>query len=324
MEAISLAGLAAVATGAVFGFAVCRCIADGVNRQILRSAYLRRIGIEEGLGSRSIRNGITVFMTLAKKVECISCFERWFASLAQASSFAGCPTTPQRVGSFALCMGAGLFVVLLVAFGPVVAIATCICVYLGCNAAVAAAASKRREALRDSLPSALQSLQACFLAGYSLEQALSQVSREVEGPLGRVFEESVAVYEAGGTIEESLEHLKNATNESELVFLATALEIQHRSGSSMQQVLSVARESVEDEIALKRSLRTQTAQAKLSARIVTAMPFLLIAVFSIVSPRFLDPFFSSLAGMATLTVALAMQAMGVYLVHRMLNVEVSR
>ena len=322
MEAIGLTGLAAVAMGAVFGFALCWSVADGANNHIRRAIYLRNLGIEEGFASRSIRNGIPAFMTLAKKLARVPGVGGWFASLAQASSFAGYPTTPLRVGSFALCMGSGMFVVLLVVFGPVVAIATCVCAYLGCNAAVAAAASKRREYLRDSLPSALQSLQACFLAGYSLEQALSQVSKEVEGPLGHVFEESVAVYEAGGTIEESLEHLKRATDESELVFLATALEIQHRSGSSLQQVLSVARESVEDEIALKRSLRTQTAQAKLSARIVTAMPFLLIAVFSIVSPGFLDPFFSSLAGMATLTVALAMQGMGVYFVHRMLNVEV--
>lgn len=324
MEAVGFVGIAAVAAGGVFGFMLCWGVADGIGQSVRRSTYLRNLGIEEGFVAHSVRNGIPVFLKIAEKAEAMPGVARWFASLEQASFYAGHPTTARRVGSFALCVGAGLLVALGLLFGPVVSLATCICAYLGCNAAVASLATKRQEALRDSLPSALQSLQACFLAGYSLEQALSQVSREVEGPLGRVFAESVAVYEAGGTIEESLEHLKNATDESELIFLATALEIQHRSGSSIQQVLSVARESVEDEIALKRSLRTQTAQAKLSARIVTAMPFLLIAVFSLMSPGFLGPFFSSFAGMVTLGVALAMQAMGVYLVRRMLNVEVGQ
>lgn len=80
-----------------------------------------------------------------------------------------------------------------------------------------------------------------------------------------------------------------------------------------------ARESVESEIDLARSLKVQTAQAQLSARIVTAMPFVLIALFSLMSPGFLSPFFESMAGMALLAAALVMQVAGVVLVHRMLD-----
>jgi len=194
---------------------------------------------------------------------------------------------------------------------------------IGCNAALSAARERMHQQLRDAIPSALHSLNACFMAGYSLEQALEQVAKEVSGPLGKVFARASAVYEAGGTVEDSLEYLKAATEESEIIFLATALEIQHKSGSSIAQVLAVARESVEDELALKRSLQTQTAQAKLSARIVTAMPFVLIAVFSLVSEGFLSPFFESVVGMLTLAVALAMQAAGIVLVRRMLSLEVA-
>ena len=116
--------------------------------------------------------------------------------------------------------------------------------------------------------------------------------------------------------------LKGQVHEPELVFLGTALEIQHRTGSSMQQVLEATRQSVVDEIELKRTLKTQTAQAKLSAQIVTVMPFALVGVFSLVSPGFLNPFFESFVGIALLLVALGMQVAGVCLVRRMLHVEV--
>ena len=48
----------------------------------------------------------------------------------------------------------------------------------------------------------------------------------------------------------------------------------------------------------------------------------LIAVFSLVSEGFLDPFFASPMGMALLAIALGMQAAGIVAVRRMLAVEV--
>ena len=86
----------------------------------------------------------------------------------------------------------------------------------------------------------------------------------------------------------------------QLAFVAVALDVQHQSGGSLAAVLDAARESVESEIDLARSLKEQTAQAQLSARIVTAMPFVLIALFSLMSPGSLSPFFESMAGMALL------------------------
>ena len=49
---------------------------------------------------------------------------------------------------------------------------------------------------------------------------------------------------------------------------------------------------------------------------------MLIAVFSLVSEGFLDPFFASPMGMALLAIALGMQAAGIVAVRRMLAVEV--
>ena len=109
---------------------------------------------------------------------------------------------------------------------------------------------------------------------------------------------------------------------AELAFVAVALDVQHQASGSMKQVLDAARDTVQSEIELRRALRVQTAQAKLSARVVSVLPFVLIAVFSLVSEGFLDPFFASPMGMALLAIALGMQAAGIVAVRRMLAVEV--
>ena len=129
------------------------------------------------------------------------------------------------------------------------------------------------------------------------------------------------VLETGGSAEEALEILRRGVHASELAFIAVALDVQHLAGGSMKQVLDAARDSMKGELALRRSLRVQTAQAKLSARIVVVMPFILVSVFSLASPDFLTPFFSSVFGYALFALAVFMQVAGVVLVHRALSVD---
>lgn len=233
------------------------------------------------------------------------------------------------VAGEAFVLSWALFALCLVALGSffvsasipcVLACACCVC--MGAATAARAAQDKRAEAIRDEVPAALRSMSVCFKAGFSLQQTLKQVSTEIDGTLGGAFASAASVLDTGGSTTEALEVLKSRSHSPELSFVAVALDIQHVSGGSLSHVLEAARESVQSDIDLKRRLRVQTAQAKLSARIVTMMPFLLIALFSLISEGFLDPFFSSAAGVVLLAVALAMQVAGVLLVRRMLDVKV--
>ena len=171
--------------------------------------------------------------------------------------------------------------------GIAVAVCACACAVVWLRTVQ----DKRRDALREGIPDALRSMAVCFQAGLSLLQTFQQVASEVQGPLGTLFARA-------------------------------ALDVQHQAGGSMKQVLDAARDTVQSEIELRRALRVQTAQAKLSARVVSVLPFVLIAVFSLVSEGFLDPFFASPMGMALLAIALGMQAAGIVAVRRMLAVEV--
>ena len=206
-----------------------------------------------------------------------------------------------------------------VAASPVFGAAVAGCALVALCAAVKNDAERREAALRDEIPDALRSLGVCFRAGLSLMQTLEQTASEMKGPLGELFLSAALVLQTGGTASEALALFRQRADVPELAFVAVALDVQHRSGGSLAAVLDAARESVESEIDLARSLKVQTAQAQLSARIVTAMPFVLIALFSLMSPGFLSPFFESMAGMALLAAALVMQVAGVVLVHRMLD-----
>lgn len=193
------------------------------------------------------------------------------------------------------------------------------CALVAVLAVLGRARDRRKDAVRDAVPDALESMAACFGSGYTLLQTFSETARTVSGPLGETFARAAHVLETGGSAEEALDELKHGSNASELAFVAVALDVQHQSGGSMGQVLSAATETVKGELALRRALRVQTAQARLSARVVAMTPLVLVTAFSLASPGFLSPFFASVQGWALLTLALLMQVAGIVLVRKSLT-----
>lgn len=180
---------------------------------------------------------------------------------------------------------------------------------------------KRQEAVREAVPLALESMSACFGSGFTLVQTFGQVASDVRGPLGETFDRASRVLEMGGSAKAALDILREGAYASELAFVAVALDVQHQSGGAMRQVLDAASDTVKGELALRRALRVQTAQAKLSARVVAVMPFILVAAFSLASPDFLSPFFSGPVGYGLLALAISMQVAGIALVRRALSVD---
>ncbi len=236
----------------------------------------------------------------------------------------GIEPAPEAALSLVLALACALGVLAgLVARSPLAAIAVFVLACIVCAVRAGAAEDAEREATRAAVPDVLHSMGACFQAGFSLQQTFRHLSQEIEGPLGRRFYRAAGVLETGQGVEGSLNALMLDASVPELRFVAVALDVQHQAGGSLRPVLEAARDAVEGQLALRRSLRVQTAQARLSARVVTVMPFALIAALSVVSKGFLEPFFASAAGLCLLGVALAMQLAGVLVVRRMLAVEVA-
>lgn len=180
---------------------------------------------------------------------------------------------------------------------------------------------RERAALREQVPDALRCMEACLHAGLSLPQAFAEVAFEIPSPAKERFEQVSHDLELGYSMEEALEHFHRVSALPELGFVAMALDVQHACGGSATPILRSAEDSVASGLELQRLLDVQTAQARLSAQIVSIMPFLLLAMISAMNPGFLAPFFADARGVVLFVLALSMQAVGVALVRRALAID---
>ncbi len=323
MEAATLAAGGALAGAAAAGLVLGQWGFEGIVRARRAQAVVGGDG--PGAAPWLLRHGARPLLPAARLLLRARGARQMARDACALLAERGAVSSPEAVASLLLLACAALGVVAWLASGtPVCAAAVAACVTVAAAGALRAAQDRRQEALRAGVPDALRSMGVCFRAGLSLPQTLRQTADEVGGPLGALFARAAARLGTGCTPGEALAVFRGQEGLAELAFVAVSLDVQHQSGGSLASVLDAARESVEGELELRRSLRVQTAQAKLSARIVTLMPFLLVALFSLVSEGFLEPFFGSPVGVALLGAALAMQAAGVLAVRHMLDVGVGR
>lgn len=212
--------------------------------------------------------------------------------------------------------------VLAVSRSMLAAVLAVICTVLVSRIVLTHEIDKERELLREQVPDALRCMEACLHAGLSLPQTFNEVAQELAQPAKEPFAQVTRDLDMGCSMSDALVRFRSMAGLPELAFVAMALDVQYACGGSATPVLRAAEDSIARGLDLRRSLRVQTAQARLSAQIVAAMPFLLLFVISAVSPGFLSPFFQSSLGVGLLACAIAMQAAGMLLVRRVLAMEV--
>ncbi|MEG0071285.1 MAG: type II secretion system F family protein [Raoultibacter sp.] len=298
-------------------------LARRVRRRAAGTKVQRRTVAQGGWEHRLLRNGVVLFQPSARLLLRSCRVARFFEEAGDLCREKEISTTTQN-----LCSVACALVVVAMFIGGALTASFLVGLLAGAGifVIIAAAVHRARERqemdMREAIPDTLRSMSVCFRAGLSLLQTFQQVAQETHGPLRALFVRAANDLETGHTAREALCVFRDNSATNELIFVAVALDIQHKTGGSLQQVLDTASDSIRAELELRRSLRVQTAQAKLSARVVSVMPFILIALFSLISKDFLAPFFQSGAGIALLGLAVGMQVAGITAVRRLLDVEV--
>ena len=293
-----------------------------VNRSRLQAKVIGRDKERNDFIAGLCRNGVVVVRPVAKLLISLSFMKSNCKRCVQALEVKGYIAHDSAVCE-ALIAAAGMLVLVLLLLTKNLVVA--ICVVVVAVFLVFGRAHKTMQQwesrLVEQIPDALRSFGICFNAGYSLQQAFEQAALDTPAPLGSELEQASFDVNAGRSIEEALSALEKRTQATDLRFAIVALEIQHRTGGSLQELLENAADAVVASCDLRRQLAVQTAQARLSAKVVTILPLVLVVLLSLAMDGYLQAFFSSPAGFAILITALGMELLGVLLIRKILGVD---
>jgi tight adherence protein B len=197
------------------------------------------------------------------------------ADLATALSVANISMQPgdfiARVGIIAFVLGlVGLFI-----GGPVIALlaATTVCVAVWYY--VRRTRAKRQAAFADQLPDVLQLVTTALRSGYGITQALDSVAEEAEEPARSEFAHVLVESRLGRELSDAMRALAQRMESKDLEWVVSAIDINRETGGNLSEVLNGVSTTVRERQRMARHVRTLTAEGRLSARILTALPFLM-------------------------------------------------
>ena len=161
--------------------------------------------------------------------------------------------------------------------GPLIAVLVAIALCLAVTFYVQRAKSKRQAAFADQLPDVLQLLTTALRSGYGLTQALESVAEDAEEPARSEFAHVLVEARMGRDLTDSMRALAHRMGSKDLEWLVGAIDINRETGGNLSEVLDSVGATIRERGRIARQVRTLTAEGRLSARILIAMPLVMLA-----------------------------------------------
>jgi tight adherence protein B len=183
--------------------------------------------------------------------------------------------------------------------------------------------SKRRQNafLRD-LPDALDVMVRGLKAGLPLSDAMRVIATEAGPPIAPEFMEIVEGQRLGVTIDQGLERMFERMPLPEVSFLGIVISIQSKSGGNLSEALGNLSRVLRDRKKMKGKVRAMAQEAKSSAAIIGALPFLIVGAIFMLSPKYLEPLFTTDTGHLILIGCGVWMLMGVLTMRKMINFDI--
>jgi tight adherence protein B len=182
--------------------------------------------------------------------------------------------------------------------------------------------ARRRRRLLDQLPDALDSIVRAVKAGLPVTQAMFTIGEEMPPPLGRAFQTISNQVRLGQGLAEALEETAERLQVSEFNFLAISLALQQETGGNLTETLENLSATIRQRHQLRLKVKALSSEARASAYIVGALPFVVFAGMLALNPGYMMVLFTHPVGPILLGAALLSLATGAFLMWRMVNFEV--
>ncbi|CAN5599878.1 hypothetical protein BH23PSE1_BH23PSE1_18630 [soil metagenome] len=172
------------------------------------------------------------------------------------------------------------------------------------------------------LPDALDTIIRGIRSGLPVIECIGTVGKEYGEPIGGHFQAVSERVSLGEPLEAALWRVVRVVNKPEMDFLAIAISIQIETGGSLAEAPGNLSELLRKRQQMKLKIRAISSEARASAMIIGALPFVMLAVLSFMNPAYVAPLFTDPRGQMMLMAGLASITVGAFIMWRMTQFEI--
>jgi tight adherence protein B len=178
---------------------------------------------------------------------------------------------------------------------------------------------KRISRFAELLPDSIDVIVRAVRVGYPLPMALELVAREMPDPVGAEFKLTAEEISFGQDVRTSIENLYRRVGQEDLLFLVVAINVQYQTGGNLAEILSRLSRLVRQRARLRLKIRALSAEGRVSALVLSLMPFILLGGIFLISPGYFAEIRDHPLVLPALIYGFGSLAIGNIIMYRMVN-----
>ncbi|MHC4269364.1 MAG: type II secretion system F family protein [Planctomycetota bacterium] len=181
---------------------------------------------------------------------------------------------------------------------------------------------KRMKKFEKQLPEALDMLARSLRAGHAFSGGLEMVAEEFDDPMGSEFAKIIDEISFGVTVNDALRNLAERVDVPDLKYLVVAVTIQRESGGDLAEILENIAILIRERFKLADRVLTLSAEGRLSAKILIAVPLFLAFYFFMSQPGYMQILINDPIGQVLIIFSVTIMIIGTFVMKKLIQIKV--
>jgi len=194
--------------------------------------------------------------------------------------------------------------------------------FLLVNLVIGMAGNRRSEKFLRQLPDAIDIIIRSVRAGLPIMEGIAVVKDEFPAPLGVEFATVRDRVHFGASLEEALWVIAERINRAEFNFLVISIAVQRETGGNLTEALENLSAILRMRDQKKLKVKALSSEARASAYILGAMPFIMAALIYFINPEYIEQLFIDPRGNVMLGFGFGVIGLGAVVMYRMIKFEI--
>ncbi|UNK38071.1 type II secretion system F family protein [Shinella sp. H4-D48] len=250
--------------------------------------------------------------------------KRIATTLKARLSQAGLSITETKFYVFSAIFGVFAFVVALIGgMGPLVALGIAFIAGAGLPRWFIGFLVKRRQnKFLEEFPNALDVMVRSIKSGLPLTDALRLIAAEGQEPVRTEFRKIVESQQVGLSVSDACARMFTSIPLQEVNFFAIVIAIQSQAGGNLSEALGNLSRVLRERRKMRAKVGALSMEAKASAAIIGALPFIVTLLVYLTSPEYIMVLFQDPRGHLILGISGVWMSIGILVMRNMINFDI--
>jgi tight adherence protein B len=181
---------------------------------------------------------------------------------------------------------------------------------------------RRVNAFLEEFPNALDVIVRAVKSGLPLNDGVRLIANEAQEPVKTEFRRIVDAQQLGLSIPDAVMRMPETMPCPEAGFFGIVIQIQSQAGGNLSEALGNLSRVLRDRKKMKAKVQALSMEAKASAAIIAALPFIVAIMTFFTSPAYIMLLFTTSTGHLILGISAVWMSFGILTMRKMMNFEV--